>query len=243
MAHGTPDWWGSEPTSTVLQIQDVGELAARLGSPDTHHRGGNVIFIDGFENGLSPYEVVYFGAGSGVVVSADTSRNGGFSCKLDTGAVELAYAEVLRRQPYPSVSKHALELSFTLDDNASDVHLFIAVYDGTNCTTFGVRYLPGTDKWQYIDDGGDWQDLATSVVLVADSDLFHWAKLIIDLEAGEYVRLLYNSQEESMAGIAGYQFASDNSPWMDAGILLHGGVAAAATIYTDDLIITQNEPT
>lgn len=241
MAHGTPDWWGSEPTSTVHLIQDVGELAARLGSEDTHHRGGNVLYIDGFENGLGPYDTLAGGAGSAVLISAESSRNGAYSCKLTTGAVESAYAWLAKYLVHPAISNVALELSATLDDDAVSVQIGFSVYDGTNLTIYSVRYVPSTNKWQYQGSGATWHDLATGVDLHADDKLFHTFKLVIDLDASEYLKLYYDDQEEDMSGLGGYPAANATAPRIYVWAYLFGGAVAAATIYIDDMIVTQNE--
>ncbi len=242
MGHGTPDWWGSEPGETTFQVQDVGELAVRLGSIDTFDRRGNVVFIDSFEHGLGPYLTDTYGAGSAVVLSTITARSGVYSCKLATGAVGLAYAEVGRYQPYPVLSKHGLEAAFTVNDNAVDIWLGFYIYDGVNYTRFNVKYLPASDKWQYYGSDTAYHDLITGQALAASTNLFHVAKLVVDPEAGKFYYFLIDGTEVSMAGIAGYAVANAGAPRLEAWIALHGGAAAAATIYVDDIIITQNEP-
>jgi len=242
MGHGTPDWWGAEPTETIYGIQDVGELAARLGSIDTFDRRGNVLFIDSFEHGLAPYFTGAEQAGSAVVLSALTARSGAYSCKLTTGAVANALAYVARHGPYPVLSKYGFEVAFTVDDNAVEVRIGLTLYDGVNSTGFIVRYLPATDKWQYYNSAGTWVDLATGVALLANTRAFHVVKLVVDLETGEYFYFLWDSDEVSMAGLGGKVTASALSPTIDVSVTLMGGAGAAATIYVDDFIMTQNEP-
>ena len=242
MGHGTPDWWGSEPSETTFQVQDVGELAARLGSIDTFDRRGNVVFIDSFESGCAPYLTDAGRPGSAVVLSAITARSGAYSCKMTTGAVANAYARVARFQSYPALSKYGLEVAFTSDDNAVDIQISLNIYDGVNVNTFAVKYLPASDKWQYLNAAGGWTDLATGVDLFPHFNHFHVAKLVVDLDLKKYFYFLWDSDEVGMSTIAGHQVASGLSPQIAANIHLHGGAGAAATIYVDDVIITQNEP-
>jgi len=241
MAHGTQDWWGQEPSQTIYPVQDVGELAVRLGSPDTHNRRGNVLFIDSFEYGLAPYYTLAGGTGSAVALSASTARNGAYSCKLYTGAEGGAYAFVQKFLSYPRLSRFGFEISFTVDDNAVGILLSMILYDGVHSTSFTVKYLPASNKWQYQDSAGAWQDLATGVDLSAHLKRFHTAKLVVDLETGDFVYFLYDDTEVSMAGIAGYQEEDATLPAIDTMAYLLGGAAAAATIYIDDVILTQNE--
>jgi hypothetical protein len=50
--HGYPDY-GNDPLALALQVTDLGELAARLGSPYNILRSGKVIYMDTFEDGIT----------------------------------------------------------------------------------------------------------------------------------------------------------------------------------------------
>ena len=55
MGHGYPDYGTQGPVSTVHSIQDLGELAVRLGSIVTFDRRGNVLWLDGFDSGIGAW--------------------------------------------------------------------------------------------------------------------------------------------------------------------------------------------
>ena len=50
MASGHPDGGEGGETQIIHTVQDVGELAARLGSVSAYFRSGNVVWFDDFED-------------------------------------------------------------------------------------------------------------------------------------------------------------------------------------------------
>jgi len=50
-----PDWYKYLPGSDRYILEDMGELAARLRSPITYDRRGEVLYFDMMEHGLAPY--------------------------------------------------------------------------------------------------------------------------------------------------------------------------------------------
>ena len=79
MAHGARDFGIYAPKETIVTIEDLGELAVRLGSPVNYDRKGDVVWVDGFEDGIDKWDIdLTLGRGSFTWESAH-SRDGGFS--------------------------------------------------------------------------------------------------------------------------------------------------------------------
>jgi len=91
VAHGAPDWWGTEQTSTVHLVQDVGELAARLGSIVTFDRRGNVIWLTSFEDGLQGTSFGVDHVDSKGTLSTNRALGGAYSIRLDPRGAADAY--------------------------------------------------------------------------------------------------------------------------------------------------------
>ena len=66
MAGETPDYGRLSAQATVFPVTDLGELAARLGSIVSHDRRGDVIWLDGFEDGLDKWQPTTSGSGAAV---------------------------------------------------------------------------------------------------------------------------------------------------------------------------------
>lgn len=249
---GLPDYSqrkpvGQVPVGPVHTSTDVAELAARLGSPITHDRRGNVMLVDDFGSGIQGWSVSGSGAGWAVIPSSKRARSGGFSCKLTTGAVSGGLANIARYLPYPTLSKLGFELAFTMRQHIYEYHLYIYVYDGTNRHKAKVRYLylgppPGNDILQ-VDDNGTWTDLATGLYAYASEYEFHIMKLVADFVTKKYTRLIFDDLEYD---ISSYNLESEANP-TGSHMLAHFQVVNDATAfnyncYADDAIITQNEP-
>ena len=71
------------------------ELAARLGSPDTFDRRGDVLWMDDFESGLK-WRTSLLGTGSLIDLTATMAASGGKCCRLVTGSANNDYAYLLR---------------------------------------------------------------------------------------------------------------------------------------------------
>ena len=83
MAHGHPDYGGAAPLATVYTLQDLAELAARLGSIDVFDRRGNVLLLDDFESGIKKW--LFGGTGSySAGWICDRAEHGGFCLSIQT---------------------------------------------------------------------------------------------------------------------------------------------------------------
>lgn len=242
MAHGTPDWWGTEPTTTVHKVSDLGELAARLGSIVTFDRRGDVVWLEDFESGLTHHWANTFPGTSAILLSSAYSRNGAYSAKLQTGAVSGDKAGIYRYFQVPAPRKIGVECSFSLDSHVSAIEVWAEYFDGTHYHRFAVKYLPGSDKWQYRNSGGTYSDLLTAIVYPINPMIFQTVKLVFDLDSDEYARFIANEQAEPMAGIAGQSDTSDTPASLYAHVEILTDDANVAIAYVDDFILTQNEP-
>lgn len=241
MPHGTPDWWGTEPTETIYPLQDVGELAARLGSIDTFDRRGNVIWLSGFESGLGGFVPSTSGTGAAVVVSTTTARTGPYSCKLTAGSDVLELAAIQRFVSYPVLSRFGGEFAFTWDTGIDRLRNEMLVYDGSNLTTFSIRLDETNSKIYYLNSGGGWTEFAALPAWGTEADLFHVGKLVVDLDLGEYVRFILDDTEHDLSGNSGKAEVDATYPHINFSARLTGPGGTNPSIYIDDMIVTQNE--
>uniref|UniRef100_A0A6H1ZV63 Uncharacterized protein n=1 Tax=viral metagenome TaxID=1070528 RepID=A0A6H1ZV63_9ZZZZ len=242
MAHGTPDWWGSEPTETIFQSQDVGELAVRLGSIVSFDRRGNVLYLSSFEEGLTRWQATTAGTGAAAVISSATARSGAYSVKLQGGSDGGKYAEIATLLAYPKLSKFGLEVSFTLEANLTYVEADFLIFDGTNQYEADIRYDQDNSKLQYKNSLNVWTDLITGLTLMTSPGCFHTLKLVIDGDLLEYFYVLIDDQEASLAGQGMLPTASPGSPGLGVYIWAYSAAGQNGKSYVDDVIITQNEP-
>jgi hypothetical protein len=242
MGHGTPDWWGTEPTATTHKVSDLGELAARLGSIDTFDRRGDVVWLSGFENGLGEFRVVSGGTGASVVISTTATQRGAYSCKLTAGSSAPFLASISKLVPYPALSKFGTEAAFTWNTGISFLTLEMWLYNGTNYTRFAIKFDQVNSKIYYLNSVGGWTEIGNLPPWTTSNWIFHVAKLVVDLEAGVYARLIVDNTTHLFFSISGEVVASAVQPYLYSLVAMEGPGGTNPSIYVDNLIITQNEP-
>ena len=242
LTHGTPDWGVTAGQTTVFELGDLAELAVRLGSIDSFHRAGTVIFLSGFSGGLAGWVTNTLGAGSTVDLTAAQTRSPLLAARLAGGAAAGSFALLERRLAYPVLSGLGFEVAFFLLNDADRVNVSISVYNGTTLDAYGVRYDDVNNRLQYLDSAAVWTTFATGVDLMHINGPFHVAKLIVDAAAGEYASFILNETVYSLAGIAVYAEADATEPHLRPAVTLWPLAGAGSTMYVDDWIVTQNEP-
>ncbi len=242
MAHGTPDWGVTAGLETVYQMTDLGELAARLGSPITHDRRGDVVWWDDFEWSLNKWNDQWDGTGGGAAISTARARNGRCSALLTSGSDAGHFAGIQHFNPFPAPSMLGAECSFSLGGEVGAVRWQVNTYNGVEVVAYEVRILPATEVLQYLDSAGSYQDIATGVHLLADATLFHTVKLVVDAASGEYVRVVLNEETYPLAAIAAQGTPSSAAPAIILTARYEGRAGSNDLCYVDDAILTQNEP-
>jgi hypothetical protein len=241
MPHGTPDWGLTSATAVVYPVTDVGELAARLGSPVTHDRRGDVIWWDDFEWGLAKWITGAGGTGASVALSTATARNGRASVLLTAGSTAGNFARLERYNPYPVLSMFGEEVSVALGSPIEDFQVLLYLSDGQEMTQFAIRYNDANSRLEYTDSTGAWLPFATSKSLFRDLTLFHTLKMVIDGRTRQYVRAVVDDATYSLGGLGAYVSPNLSAPNLRLQLLLHGRVGFNDRVYVDDVILTQNE--
>lgn len=242
MGRGQKDFGIYALTTTIAGLSDVGELAARLGSPNVFDRRGNVVFIDSFDNDLIPYERAEVGAGAEVKVVTDYARTSSFSCKMTGGSDSSQLARLQKSLPYPALTKWGFEIGFTYNEDIANIAFAIYLVDGTTWYQGTVYIIPADDELTYLDENNVRQSIATNLGLLSAHTLFNLIKLVVDFDSKEYVRVILNETEYSLADIPLYSYASTEGHYMMARIDLVSPFGENQLAYIDEFIITQNEP-
>ena len=240
MPHAGPDWGTYAPVSTIYSIQDLGELAARLGSPVTFDRRGNIIFMDNFDSGIEPWWIGGNPTGWTGRWSPDQYKSGGFSLELTTKAAAGASVYAQCYFPYPSKSRLGVEICFNHNYQVKQADFNIEIYDGSYLYEAYIRLID--DTWYYQGDDHEYHALSPTTDLMTDI-MFHTLKLVFDLTTGKYVRLIVDTTVFDLSNFIIYKVDSSSSPsfYIYYEITARES-AAAAQVWIDNLILTQNEP-
>lgn len=246
---GLPDYAqpmpvGQVPVGPIYTSTDVAELAARLGSINKFDRRGNVIFLDDFVDELGWETTGTFASGYTVTRSTITTKSGGVSCKLVVPAS--SYAQIGKWLPYPVLSRIGYEIAFVHSDNADTYNWYMYLSDGTDTYATAVRITDITASvgTLQIYVGAGWIDIAT-VSLYGKHGMFHILKVAGDFTSANrrYTRVIFN---ESEYGISSHTLDTSAPvvalPYIRLIAKVTAKAVGTATVFMDDVIVTQNEP-
>ena len=242
MAHGMPDYGIYAPKLTVFGLEDMAELAARLGSIVTFDRRGDVVWMDDFEDNIAKWAILGSGTGYGAALSTEAARNGAKSVKLTTGAAIGNGVSILREIPPPVLGKCGLEISWTAYGNLAYVLLIMTHFDGAKARQGQVRYRRPQNDLQYLDSTNTFQTFATPGDIRDNIVNFHTAKLVIDLKNDKYTRFILDAVTYDLSAYALRTGAAVTSPNLTYGVETETRAAENTSNYVDDCIVTQNEP-
>lgn len=242
MPHGQRDWGNIGADETVHGLADLAELAARLGSPVTFNREGNVLFLETFEHGIKNWTIAAYGTGGEYRWSAEKSRMGSYSCLLIPGTDGAQTAQMARQFPYPVFSRFGVEMGVQAAGDPLRMDVTLYVYDGTTRQGYTARYDHVNERLQLQLAGATWQTVAENVLWSEGAFLFHTIKLVADLNEAAFVRLIFDNEEYNIEAYSAFEAADATAPaiWVWFTCLTQTGLTT--NFYVDDIIITQNEP-
>jgi hypothetical protein len=242
VGHDTPDWGGKYVNEQFYPLDDMAELAVRLGSPVTYDRRGAVVWLYGFDDGVGDVGPSTTGVGSAVALSSAIWETPPFSCKLQSGTSDGAQAWIERRMAIPTAPRVGFAASVRFSSNVSKVYHDIYHYDGA------------TDNFSYllVDEDADVLQVRTreaGMVTLIDPlpDLrtgyyFSHLKLVVDLSDHSLVRAIFDDQEFDLSGYHMAEAADTQAPNLRVRLTNEGHNLVAAVVNVDNIIITANEP-
>ena len=242
MVHGTRDWGITAGAATTYRLTDLAELAARLGSPVTHDRQGDVIFMDNFEDGLGKWEAASDGGGDSVGLSAARARSGWLSALLTSGSGAGRYAQIYRGVNLPVLSGLGVELSFSVPVALETLKLQLHILDGPNRYRFEVPYDDANNRLDRLNAAGGLTTVASGLVLAGWGRMFHTVKLVGDTLNGTYGRLIMNDTKHDLEEAEAFSGADSGDPRLELTVTLTGRSGYNDAVHIDDVIATQNEP-
>lgn len=242
MPRGAKDYSNVSGGTIVSRLDDMAELACRMGSPDTFDRAGRIVLIESFQYGYAPWLTLAIGSGSEVIISAEDYRSFGYSCKLKAGSTSSRVAQILRFYPYLYLSKHGLEFSIKVNASIESVNWKLVYRDEINYHVFLCQYIPAQKKIKCQTTESEYVDVMTDVTLYVEHGFFNTIKLVADLERDFYSRLTVNNRMVDLSYLPGYVFSSTSIPYSSCGVTVYSIPGVNGIAYVDDIIVTQDEP-
>jgi len=242
MTHGAPDNYQVKPKLTTYTLQDMAELAERIGAIHSIDRLGDVIFNENFKDGICHWNTETGGLGETIEECGNRSEQGGFSLKILIPANDDAYAEIYRAMPYPIEGKIGFEFCNTTNAYMKNITAWLLFYTGSIKIVFGIKFDITNENIYYWNEGDDWVLLDENVKILWTWYLFHRQKFIVDLLALEYVRHRTSTKTTNMSGKYPHTINDDSKPHIYIELYINGNADGIIETYLDNIIITQNEP-
>jgi len=244
MPHGTPDWGLVGPKATTFGLDDLGEHAVRLGSPHFFDRRGDTLLLTDFRDGIGDFDSTGDGVGWDTTLVTLHSRTGPYAVRVTTLGGIGNKTGLVARFSYPLLSSLGLEFSF----GSNLKHRWqgwLDWYTGARQYLARMRVHDDTGLLQYSTGVGLWAEQAILGELLDSSRPLNTLKFVVDptLPDPEFVRAMFNSNSESMAGVP-VPWVADilTVPHLVVYIYLEDTRAAPAVGYLDNIIVTHNEP-
>lgn len=241
LAPDMPDDYPWLPGSSRFPLSDMGELAARLGSPARYDRRGEVIWYDEGKNGIAPWSVFGSGAGNGAYVTCEETYMSPYAIRMKAGSDGGLYSGLVKFLSPATVGKIGIEVAvyfITVFDNFS-VRLVrtngVTWYDATiylNCNDGSLELRDKNNVKQVIDTGfGNF----------VQGGQYHQVKLVVDMENFNYFRLLFNQHEYRLIDYPLWSFAAADLDGHRAYLRHTGRPANNDMAVIGHVIITANE--
>lgn len=241
MPRGAPDDSDVLKYGSMRRLDDMAELAARLGSLMLYHRFGDVVYMTDFSTGFTDWDSAVEGMGGEEFLSSTYSVSGGVSMQLTVydGADDLA--GIYHEHPPLDTIKMGFLIRLLLGTGIEKVTWIIRVYDDGTQYIFRITLDETTGKLYYRDSENDDVEIATHGQLALGLAFFHESKMVIEYNAKEYDYFYLDQSSYDLSDIVPYSEPTDVLDHLVVEIMCGGDQLADREIYVDNAIITQNE--
>lgn len=237
-----PDWYKYQPGSERHIIGDLAEQAARLWSPDTYDRRGEVLFMDQFDYGLSNWSQTGENAGDVASIVAGIPYMGGYCAKLLTAGDDPNLIELHKYISPPVVNKWGFEvaMSFPTDWLTFSIELR-RIHEGV-LTVGYVGILKSTGVLRILDENTGFETIADVSKHIAAANIYHKLKIVGDFSTGLYERVIFNQVEYDLTSYTMDLVSTDDYIYNDLFISFGGVTLETDYCYIGSIIVTANEP-
>jgi hypothetical protein len=237
-----PDDFQWLPGSNNSPLGDLGELAARIGSPMTFDRRGEVIWMDVCNKGIAPYSLAGSGVGTAVYTSTDCSLHGYYSLVFKAGSTASHNASLARSITTVGIKRSGLEVAYALLNPSERFDVEIAKYDGVNKTYGYVSIYTVLNKILIAAFGGAIPQVAVIPNQDSAYNVFHHVKFVVDFSTGYYVRLMFDDLEYDLSSYRLEVIASALIKQYRLAVYHHGRDTFNDLAVLGHIILTGNEP-
>jgi hypothetical protein len=229
------DQWGE-----YLEVGNA-ELAARQYKfPVSYDRRGQVYFWDDFRDGQGAWNLTGAGGGTAAIVEADALQ-GGKCVELAVAAADGDTATMSLSPPLPADGERVgVALYFAFSNLPEYWRLRFRYFDGTTSHTCYLKGVSSDGKLYLYNDLAGETEVGSWSTTITGTNVWHYVKLVANLDTGAYIRVLYDGKEIDVSGVD-YRQAVSAFRYMDLSFYVNGRAANAATFLVDCVTVTMKD--
>lgn len=238
----SPDYSKFLGSSIRFSLQDMGELAARLGSPSIYDRRGEVIWYDRCEHGLGSWFLQGAGTGYDTVLVADNQLFSGYAYKLTAGSSLTLLARMTKQLALFDTSNIGFECAWYHDNKVASFDMKIQFATGGVQYQSAIRHDVTNSKIQYQDASNSWVDLMNLSLPIISGSAYRFTKLVISMSDAEYRRVYIGTSHNDDLEIPIYNAGAFSTDFFQVVIEVTSVSGQNGNVHIGQVLITANEP-
>lgn len=223
-------------------MQDVGELAARMGSVVIYDRRGTVMDFDNFEEPILRWRTSSEGGNGYARLDSTYARSLAQCVRMHTPDENEDVMSMIRSIPTLYVGKTGVEISWCLLSTNCVFQLSMERYTGATSYLARLRVDPTAQELSILQSGGTYVTIADTGAIASYAFLYNTIKLVANLETFEYVRVLYNENEYDVSAYGLSEVGTTDPKMVEIKLRLVNTGANGGDVWIDGLIFTIDEP-
>jgi len=239
---GAPDDSNVLSTSTFYRLDDMAELAVRLGSPVQYLRSGNIVFCTTFEDGFNRLSYHAPVLGGSVSLVNSLVLTGGAAVEIGFIAVANSGGSITAIVPPVLTGQIGVATALKLSLWEGYIEVTVNRRGVDRLRIFTVRLYPQTNTGVYLDSGGVPVEFTSDLHLDDSNDYYTLVKLVVNPDTKYYQSVIVGDTRYDLSSYLGRDLAGV-APYNLSGVVgIYGDGGAVNATLIDHLIVTKNEP-
>jgi hypothetical protein len=243
MVHGTPDWWGQGRKPNTFALNDMAELATRLGSDVNYDRLGECIYIYNGDRGIEDMGTITWGTGAEVYLQNGAAVGNGMMIYLMGGSESMNKAMLEKTIRHPQGDTLGIEIVYSFTEELDYMEIDISDCDGVTEYEVIMRYSYTHNTISIYQADGTWLTVITNIGYIALNAMTHNLKVVYNVGTGNLVRLLMDDKYYDMSAYSAYYKTTSIISHVQIRFNAVSDVGGSGGVGLHKIILTQNEPT
>ena len=238
---GAPDDSNVLSRESLYRLDDLSELAVRLGSPIVFQRSGTVRLQDVFDTGLQKVTGHSLDAGVTRYLSNDRSISEGVSLCIDCPMLALRSGKINYTTPNFPDTLRGMSWGFSAVLNQGLIEARVLRYTGTRVHTYKVQYDMSNRDLSVWDGDDGWAVVSDNIYLMPAGRQFATFKVVFNASSKGYIRLWVNNHEYDLTDYAAEEGGSGIVPQTVHSLYTENPGIVDNWYYLDNIVLTDNE--